>query len=253
MPDTEQGYGAEYEHQHVHSVYERIAPHFSSTRYKPWPVVEKFLRELPDGSIGLDVGCGNGKYLAVNKNIFIVASDRSPNLVAIAGQHQPHSALVADALDLPYRLSFYDFAISVAVVHHLSTEERRVQSLKAIFDSLREADASSNGGRALIYVWALEQKESRRGWDEGHEQDVMVPWVMKDHKKKPKDADHVAEVPGAQTTHYRYYHLYRKGELEHDVSEAGGIVLDSGYEKDNWWAIVTRSATGGINHIDPPA
>jgi hypothetical protein len=26
--------------------------------------------------VGLDVGCGNGKYLSVNKNVFIVASDR---------------------------------------------------------------------------------------------------------------------------------------------------------------------------------
>lgn len=43
---------------------------------QPWPIVERFLNELLDGSIGLDVGCGNGKYLAVNPKIFIVASDR---------------------------------------------------------------------------------------------------------------------------------------------------------------------------------
>jgi tRNA (uracil-5-)-methyltransferase TRM9 len=98
-PDREQ---QAYEDKHVHQVYEQIAPHFSSTRYKvrfrcsrdllwrkdesralvitdilqPWPIVEKFLRELPDGAIGVDVGCGNGKYLAVNPRIFIVGSDR---------------------------------------------------------------------------------------------------------------------------------------------------------------------------------
>ncbi|EMC96134.1 hypothetical protein BAUCODRAFT_33477 [Baudoinia panamericana UAMH 10762] len=65
-----------YEEQHVHSVYEQIASHFSSTRYKPWPIIERFLRNLSDGSVGLDVGCGNGKYLAVNRNIFIIGSDR---------------------------------------------------------------------------------------------------------------------------------------------------------------------------------
>ncbi|KAL9097901.1 MAG: hypothetical protein Q9165_000227 [Trypethelium subeluteriae] len=197
MSHAEQEHGAEYEKEHVHSVYERIAPHFSSTRYKvgifyrSWPIVEKFLRELPDGSIGLDVGCGNGKYLAVNKNIFIIAFDRG-------------------------------------------------------------SDASTSAGRALIYVWALEQKDSRRGWDEGHVQDVMVPWVMKDDKKKPNDVEYAAKAPDARTTHYRYYHLYRKGELERNVTEAGGTVLDSGYEKDNWWAIVGRSATDGSNRISPP-
>ena len=38
------------EQQYVHDVYEKIAQHFSSTRYKPWPVVEEFLKELEIGS-----------------------------------------------------------------------------------------------------------------------------------------------------------------------------------------------------------
>lgn len=38
--------------------------------------MERFLKDLPAGSIGLDVGCGNGKNLMVNKDVFIVASDR---------------------------------------------------------------------------------------------------------------------------------------------------------------------------------
>ena len=66
----------DYEEQHVHQVYEQIASHFSSTRYKPWPIVGRFLNELDPGSVGLDVGCGNGKYLTVNPRIFIIASDR---------------------------------------------------------------------------------------------------------------------------------------------------------------------------------
>ena len=75
MAENEQ-IGEQYEEEHVHQVYEQIASHFSSTRYKPWPIIERFLKDLPDGSVGLDVGCGNGKYLAVNPNIFIVGSDR---------------------------------------------------------------------------------------------------------------------------------------------------------------------------------
>ncbi|KAL8950160.1 MAG: hypothetical protein Q9222_003788 [Ikaeria aurantiellina] len=223
-----------YEDQHVHEIYEHIASHFSSTRYKPWPIVQRFLQQLPNGSIGLDVGCGNGKYLAVNPNVFIVASDRSQNLVRIATQHRPHTSVVADNLFLPHPLAAFDFAISVAVVHHLSTHARRVMALAAILETLRpasqvepaEMDRPREAGRALIYVWALEQKTSRRGWDEGDEQDVMVPWVMKDSSEGPK-------------TFHRYYHLYRQGEIEKDITEAGGTVLESGYEKDNWWAIAT--------------
>lgn len=43
---------------------------------QPWPIVERFLKEQKDGAIGADVGCGNGKYLAVNPRVFIVGSDR---------------------------------------------------------------------------------------------------------------------------------------------------------------------------------
>lgn len=92
-------------------------------------------------------------------------------------------------------------------------------------------------GKALVYVWALEQDSSRRGWSEKDDQDVMVPWVMRG-SKKGKDDGAVTE----DRTFHRYYHLYRKGELEHDIRAAGGEVVESGYEKDNWWAIATRES-----------
>ncbi|EFQ32213.1 uncharacterized protein GLRG_07357 [Colletotrichum graminicola M1.001] len=78
-----------YESRHVHTVYEAIAPHFSSTRYKPWPLVASFLLSLPPGSVGLDAGCGNGKYIGVNPALYIIASDRSANLVSLARSYQP--------------------------------------------------------------------------------------------------------------------------------------------------------------------
>ncbi|KAJ5661644.1 uncharacterized protein N7477_009260 [Penicillium maclennaniae] len=217
-----------YEQKNVHEVYQQIAEHFSSTRYKPWPIVERFLKELQPGSVGLDVGCGNGKYLTVNKDVFIVASDRSENLARIALQHQPHSTVVADIMDLPHRDAFFDFAISIAVVHHISTPARRVQAIAEILRTVRRGSATESGGKMLIYAWALEQKNSRRGWDKGDPQDIMVPWI-----RKAKSADDEPQIFN------RYYHLYEEGELERDIDQAGGHVLESGYEKDNWWVIAT--------------
>lgn len=190
-------------------------------------MIEKFLTSLPPGSIGLDIGCGNGKYLPINNNVFIIGSDRSTNLVQIAKKHEPHTVLVADVLDVPHPAGKFDFAISIAVIHHLSTRERRIDATREILKLLR-AGTTGPPGRALLYVWALEQKSSRRGWDEGDKQDVMVPWVRKDK--------------GDEKTFHRYYHLYKKGELEEDIVAAGGEVEESGYEKDNWWAIATRYA-----------
>jgi len=176
----------------------------------------------------------------VNKDVFIIGSDRSTNLVKIASRHQPHSSIVADTLQLPHKPRSFDFAISIAVIHHLSTPARRIDAVRSILDVLKA------NGKSLIYVWALEQKGSRRGWDEGCEQDVLVPWVMKGQQKSQGSGVEDVEDTGSSAkagddgsrTFQRYYHLYRKGELEEDVVRAGGVVLEAGYERDNWWAIV---------------
>ena len=166
---------------------------------------------------------------------------RSENLVRIASQRGSHGVVVADSLSLPHPSSLFDFAISIAVVHHLSTAGRRVEAIRAILTTLRPSSCSYfwgettgrgvNGGKALLFVWALEQKSSRRGWNEGDEQDVMVPWVMTQRD---------SSAGGEAKTFQRYYHLYRRGELEQDIIEAGGFILDAGYERDNWWAIAVR-------------
>ncbi|KAI1368968.1 uracil-5--methyltransferase TRM9 [Xylaria arbuscula] len=224
-----------YEDEHVHSVYESIAGHFSSTRYKPWPFIASFLRErVTPGSVGLDVGCGNGKYLGVREggDVHIVGSDRSPSLVGIA-RGRGFDVAVADGLALPFRAGCADFVLCIAVIHHMSTRERRVDALRKLLACVR-----ADGGQVLVYVWALEQSSSRRGWDTSSAQDQLVPWVMKanQNKKGDKDKDSGGNA-GVDTTYERFYHLYREGELEEDLREAGGRVIESGYERDNWWVI----------------
>lgn len=166
---------------------------------------------------------------------------RSSNLVEIAyGRKLVHDAFVADALDLPHPEGRFDFAISIAVIHHFSSPERRIEAVRSILGTLKE------GGKALIYVWALEQKNSRRGYDEGQPQDVFVPWVLQKQYQKPAKKEGVenaaeerneGEEQPKEKTYQRYYHLYRQGELEGDIAAAGGVVIESGYQKDNWWAI----------------
>lgn len=70
----------------MYEVYDKIASHFSNTRYKPWPQIKTFLESLPEGSLTCDVGCGNGKYLGVNKKLVTIGTDRSLNLIDICRQ-----------------------------------------------------------------------------------------------------------------------------------------------------------------------
>ncbi|GJN22292.1 hypothetical protein PR202_gb09847 [Eleusine coracana subsp. coracana] len=142
----------EIEKKYVHRVYDAIAPHFSSTRFAKWPKVAGFLNSLRPGSIVLDAGCGNGKYLGFNPDCFFIGCDISPPLIEICAG-KGHEVLVADAVNLPYRDNFSDAAISIAVLHHLSTVDRRRKAIEELVRVVRR------GGLVLITVWAREQED----------------------------------------------------------------------------------------------
>ncbi|KAI1318962.1 tRNA methyltransferase, has a role in tRNA modification [Mortierella claussenii] len=276
---------AQKEQEYVHNVYQVIAPHFSATRYKPWPVVEEFLKAMPAGYVGADVGCGNGKYIGVNPKLFMVGSDRSSNLISICGE-RGHEAMVCDGLTLPYRPHFFDFAISIAVIHHFISPERRIAAIEEILRVVRI------GGRILIFVWALEQT-GKRDFDK-NVQDVFVPWAMP-KKAEPRQnrvrtstrqqdarradrvseqqepagsnaasssstdlapvvtADNVDDAGAAATeapelaatpVYNRYYHLFHKGELEELIIKTNkASIVQSGYDRDNWWCIVEKTGS----------
>ncbi|KAG6868272.1 hypothetical protein C0993_005557 [Termitomyces sp. T159_Od127] len=213
-----------YENENVHAVYDEIASHFSSTRYKPWPVISAFMSSLSTGYIGLDAGTGNGKYLPLPlsrpTDIFTVGLDRSIKLLQIArtagGSQQIREVVWGDVLDHGWRPGVFDYAISIATIHHLATHERRIQAVQRLLESV-----SPRHGRILIYVWAIEQDElSKRkviGDDEANLQDkgrdVIIPWVLASQKGAHTDLTE-------PQVFNRYYHMFAKGELSGLVHDA---------------------------------
>lgn len=113
LPQSEDAVSLEKEY--VHNVYEDIAEHFSGTRHSPWPKIAEFLKEQPSGSLVADVGCGNGKYLGINDQLFMFGSDRSQNLASIC-KERGYSIIVCDILSLPYRYSKYTSAIYLTFI-----------------------------------------------------------------------------------------------------------------------------------------
>ena len=71
LPKTERE-AVEFEKSHVHEVYNEIATHFSETRYSAWPGVAKFINSMQPYALMLDVGCGNGKYLGLRRDLICV-------------------------------------------------------------------------------------------------------------------------------------------------------------------------------------
>lgn len=59
-------------------------------------------RSRPTGSLGADIGCGNGKYMGLNENVFLVGCDRSSHLLQICSD-KGFDVQLADGLTLPYR------------------------------------------------------------------------------------------------------------------------------------------------------
>ncbi|XP_025954093.1 probable tRNA methyltransferase 9B isoform X1 [Dromaius novaehollandiae] len=155
---------SQLERDHVHSVYEKIAPYFNDTRYKAWPKVQQFISEQEPGSLIADIGCGNGKYLHINSQVYKLGCDYCFPLVESA-RNEGHEVMVCHSLCLPYRSECFDAVLSIAVIHHFSTKERRMRAIKEMARILRV------GGQIMISVWAMEQKRRRF-----EKQDVFVPW-----------------------------------------------------------------------------
>lgn len=163
------------EKAYVHQVYQQIsnASDSLSDKGRAWPRVKQFLSELEPGSLVCDVGCGNGKYLDVNPSVFEIGADRCKRLTEVAREKE-HEVLMCDNLALPFRDESFDAVLSIAVVHHFATTDRRVQALRELARVLRI------GGKLIISVWAMEQRHRKF-----ESQDVLVPWHRPQHLSTP--------------------------------------------------------------------
>ena len=214
----------EIQRKYVQDTYDQIADHFSNTRYKPWPQVSDFLHTLSPGSLVLDVGCGNGKYLGCEEKVVMVGTDRSAGLLKV-GKEKGHEVFLADSLHIPVGSELFDAVISIAVIHHFSTPSLRLQAVHELSRVLRPS------GLALIYVWAKEQTE--RTFDT---QDVLVPWHLNPDTENPTPQTTVLQ---------RFYHVFIQGELESLVSSAGLGIEKSYYDHSNW-CVVCRKGEGRL-------
>uniref|UniRef100_A0A7M4YGI1 Fe2OG dioxygenase domain-containing protein n=1 Tax=Anopheles funestus TaxID=62324 RepID=A0A7M4YGI1_ANOFN len=265
-------HAAQVEAQNVHRVYNEIAKHFSDTRHSPWPKVEGFVQSLSDGAVLLDVGCGNGKYLASSGRALLLGCDRSEGLLQVCVD-RGFNVLQCDCLAVSFRDESVDACISIAVIHHLATDQRRKQAISEMIRVLRP------GGKALIYVWAKNQEanakkssylrqnkhnnkpnaENEPSKDSAQvaqteqviagvsdcmlpvhtnrtqfqHQDLLVPWKLRTNDSMEK------------TTFLRYYHVFEEDELEKlclASSKDHVELIESYYDQGNWCVVLEKRA-----------
>ncbi|XP_076233669.1 tRNA (carboxymethyluridine(34)-5-O)-methyltransferase ALKBH8 [Calliopsis andreniformis] len=257
--DTKQNYATKainneiaigIEHSYVHEVYDQISNHFDETRHKQWPNVSKFLSSLSPGDILLDVGCGNGKYLHDGKNIFKVGCDRSQNLIKIC-HSKGFEVFLSDCLYLPYKDESIDAAISIAVIHHLSTHERRKQAITELARILRI------NGKCLIYVWAKEQDRNctqtaylKYNLNKKENKSLCTQKLRKYnielpvHENRTKFTYTDMLVPWKRKgggNFLRYYHVFEENELLQLCLEVSAFrVEEQYYDQGNWCIILQK-------------
>ncbi len=61
---------AAIEKNYVQDVYNIIAGPFDITRAYIWNKINMFIKNIPPNSLVADIGCGNGKNMTVDLNIF---------------------------------------------------------------------------------------------------------------------------------------------------------------------------------------
>lgn len=211
-----------FEKEHVLQPYNSISSHFKQTRVYLWPSAKAFLDTIKPYELVADIGCGNGRGIKEYPFISIGCDICLPNLIEASSQLD--GVIRGNAINLPYKDNQFDKLISIAVIHHLSSPERRKQSIAEFIRVVKP------GGKLFIQVWALEQPvDSRRKFIE---QDNMVSWVLQKKYTKAKSNDE---------TYHRFYHVFQSGELEELCDFPNVEIENSFYEKGNWGVILKKA------------
>lgn len=140
--------------------YNLISEQFSRARDKIWDEM-RFLFDdyLLEREKVLDLGCGNGRFyeLFQGKNTDYIGIDSSEKLIEIAKKRYPKARFkVANALNLSFPNNFFDKVYAIAVLHHIPSQEFRLQFLRKIKRILKKE------GLLILTVWNLWQKKRTR-------------------------------------------------------------------------------------------
>jgi len=198
------------EETNVQNIYSIIATDFSRTRQKVWKSVDDFVNSYDSNTSFLEIGCGNGKNMLLRPSHFI-GCDTCKEFVSLC-KGRGLNVVQACATKLPFNDSSFDATLSVAVIHHLSTDIRRESAIK------EQIRVTRPGGKVFIEVWGLEN--NNKATDGANS---MVPWKYNGN------------------VYERYYHFFEKSELIGYIKNMKNVTIETIYsEKYNWVIILNK-------------
>ncbi|KAL7695888.1 Methyltransferase domain containing protein [Lotmaria passim] len=155
-------------------------------------------------------------------------------MTPVSAEAMPRTDTVrSDALRSPLRGGLFDAAISIAVIHHYATHDRRVRAVRELLRLVRP-----HGGLVLIYVWARDESGHAKRPMDPETGDSLVRWERNQ------------KYDEAQQVFHRYYHFFSEGELERLCTEASAsadgdkgvpvTIRASYFDKENWCVVLER-------------
>jgi ubiquinone/menaquinone biosynthesis C-methylase UbiE len=128
--------------------YNLIAPDYTRTRAFLPEDLKELAKYATVNERVLDSGCGSGRLFELLSHTNYYGVDFSEKLIEIAKEkYKEGKFFVANALNLPFPENFFDKVYSISVLHHIPSEEFRLQYLKEIKRVLKK------DGLLILRVW----------------------------------------------------------------------------------------------------
>ena len=206
----------ELEKTFVKDVYTQIASHFDGTRFCVWDFVKKFLTNKNSNMSGIDIGCGNGKNMLINQQLNIIGTDNCQELLDIC-KDKGLIVIKNDCCHLSFSNNTFDYAMSVAVFHHMGSTQRRNKALSEMIRVLKV------GGSGMFSVWSIENQEKKRQFTEGNN---FVNWERRSDR----------------TVFKRFYYIFTRSMIDDLIENFTSEILINNIfnERGNWIVIFTK-------------
>lgn len=218
----------------VKNDYSLIADDFSRTRENIWGEIRFLFSDyIKKGDNVLDLGCGNGRYYNIikEKGAEYLGVDNSVELIKIAQQKYPEADFMAmDALKTIFPDFHFDKVVSIAVLHHIPSNQFRL-------DFMREARRIlKTNGLLILTVWKFKAKKEKR---------LRLKYnILRLIGKSKMDFNDILE-PWADKTE-RYYHCFSKRELARLTQKAGfkiiklGLISNDKGNRNNYYLVAQK-------------
>lgn len=224
----------------IRDTWNQIAIYFDKRRSERWEKCIDYINLIPANSCVIDLGCGNGRHLIplAEKANRAYGLDISEKMLETARKNNRAkctniSLIQGSVATLPFHDNSFDAGLFIATLHHVPTNQKRIQALSEIKRVLKPE------GTLLISVWARYQERfvlhfiydfiSRLLFHRAGEYgDILVEWK---HEEKVS----------------RFYHLFTLNEIKQLILEAGLKIIEIKHVKikstivpDNYFVLVKK-------------